>query len=84
MKNSELNKYANTDFYHYALRKLSKRDAKYLNCQIEVALPTNKQFEEYKALTSTRWKNSPNDKYEMVLQSYTRETLAEMDASKNN
>ena len=55
VKNSELNKHSNTEFYHYALRKLDKEEAKGMKYQVEVALLTKEQFEKTRARTLALW-----------------------------
>ena len=78
--NSILNKYSNTDFYNYELRKLDEKEAKIMKYQIEVALLTKEQFEKYNAIQASRWKNNPDDKYEMVVRIFSDKAMAEMEA----
>lgn len=78
--NTILNRYSNTDFYNYELRKLDEKEAKIMKYQIEVALLTKEQFEKYNARQAIRWKNNPDDKYEMVVRIFSEKALAEMEA----
>jgi bla regulator protein BlaR1 len=81
-KNSVLNKYSNTDFYYYELRKLDEKNAKIMKYQIEVGLTTKGQFEKDYAREAASWKINPDDKYQMAFRVYSQKHLAEIDAGK--
>ena len=75
MKNSVLNNYSNTDFYHYELRVLDDKLSRIMKYKIEVGLLTKEAFEKQQARIMLQWKARPDDKYEMTLQSHIIEKI---------
>ena len=82
-KNSVLNKYTNTDFYHYDLRILDESSAKIMKYQIEVGLLRKEEVDKYNAFIGSLQKSNPDDKYSMMFMIDTRKAKAKIDAENN-
>ena len=82
VKNSELNKHSNTEFYHYALRKLDKDEARIMKYQVEVALMSKETFEKHRIYAVSRWKDNPEEIYDMFFMYSDKKPLADIDAGK--
>ena len=82
VKNSYLNKHSNTEFYHYALRKLDKDGARIMKYQVEVALMSKETFEKNRIYAVSRWKDNPEEIYDMFFMYRDKKPLADNDAGK--